>query len=278
MTLREALAAGTAILDKSQVSSPRLSAEVLLSHCLGVERPYLYAHDRDEMVAAHLDAYRSMLDRKSAGEPLQHITGTQEFFGRAFRVNSTVLIPRPETELVVETVCELNEWARARIVDVGTGSGCIGVTLALEIPDAKVFAVDVSPEGLGVARHNAVELGAEVALAAVDVLDAIGGVFEFVVSNPPYVACGDYPSLQKEVRNYEPHVALFAPDDTLSVYRKLIPQAKERLIGGGHLVVEIGFALEEGVRKLFGEDWELLPTRTDLQGIPRVVAARKVGK
>ncbi len=219
MTLREAIAAGTAILDKSQISSPRLSAEVLLSHCLGVERPYLYSHDRDEMGPAHLDAYRSMLDRKSAGEPLQHITGIQEFFGRSFEVNSSVLIPRPETELVIETVCDLNEWAGARIVDMGTGSGCIGVTLALEIPDAQVFAIDVSPEGLGVARHNAAELGAEVALAAVDVLDAVGGLFEFVVSNPPYVARGDYHSLQKEVRNYEPHVALFAPDDTLSVYR-----------------------------------------------------------
>ena len=275
MTLGEALAAGTEILDKNKISSPRLAAEVLLSRCLGVERPYLYAHDRDKMGAKHLAAYRSMLGRKSAGEPLQHITGIQEFFGRSFRVNPSVLIPRPETELVVETVCELNEWARARIVDVGTGSGCIAVTLALEIPDATVFAVDVSPEALGVARHNAVELGTDVALAAVDVLDALEGVFEFVVSNPPYVARGDYPSLQREVRDYEPHVALFAPDDTLSVYRKLIPEAYEHLIIGGHVVVEIGFALEESVRKLFGKGWELLPTKTDLQGIPRVIAARK---
>ena len=275
MILREALAAGTEILAKNQISSPRLSAEVLLSLCLGVERPYLYAHDRDEIGAENLDAYRTMLDRKSAGEPLQHITGIQEFFGRPFRVNPSVLIPRPETELVVETVCELNEWVAPRIVDVGTGSGCIGVTLALQVPNATVMGVDVSPEALGVARHNADELGTTVTLAAADVLDALGGEFEFVVSNPPYVARGDYPSLQKEVRDYEPHVALFAPDDTLSVYRKLIPQAHEHLIAGGHLVVEIGFALEEGVQELFGEGWELLPTRTDLQGIPRVIAARK---
>lgn len=275
MTIGEARAAGTDLLDKNQVSSPRLLAEVLLSHCLGVARPYLYSHDRDELQAEHLDTYRIMLDRKSVGEPLQYITGIQEFFGRPFRVNPSVFIPRPETELIIETVCALNEWVTPRILDVGTGSGCIGVTLDLEIADATVFAIDVSFEALGVARDNTTELGSNLALAASDMLDAIGSEFEFIVSNPPYVARSDFSRLQQEVRNYEPYLALFAPEDTLSIYRKLLTQAQERLIVGGHLVVELGFTLEQGVQELFGKGWKLHPTRNDLQGIPRVLAARK---
>ena len=275
MTLGEAVSAGTTFLDENKVSFPRLSAEILLSHCLGVERPYLYSHDKDEIEATLLTVYKEMLDRKSDGEPLQHITGIQEFFGRIFKVNSSVLIPRPETELVVETICNLNEWTKPAIIDVGTGSGCIGATLALEIPNARVFGVDLSHEAINIARENSINLDANLLLTTGDLLDAYGNSFEFIVSNPPYVDSKDYPNLQKEVRDYEPHIALFANDGTLSIYKRLIPQAYEHLVEGGYMVVEIGFSLEEKVRTLFPKGWELLPTRTDLQGIPRVIAARK---
>ncbi len=275
MTLGEALATGIEILEQNLVSASRLTAEVLLAHSIGADRTYLYTHDRDVIDNKAWDAYQSMLERRSAGEPTQHITGVQEFYGRPFSVNEFVLIPRPETELVIEVVGELNQWEAPRIIDVGTGSGCIAITLRLEIPSSEVIASDISEEALRVARKNSIALGASVGFLNMDLTEACRGDFEFVVSNPPYVATTDLASLQREVREHEPHVALFAPDDPTSVYRNLLPQAHERLIRGGYLVVEIGFAMEAEVRKLFGEEWELPPTRADLQGIPRVIAARK---
>ena len=275
MTLGEALETGIGTLEANMVSVSRLTAEVLLAHSLGVDRTYLYAHNTDTIDEKAWDTYRAMLERRSTGEPTQHITGTQEFYGRPFSVDSSVLIPRPETEFVIETVGKLNHWKAPRIIDVGTGSGCIAITLGLEIPSAEVYASDISERALAMAGRNARALGASVEFLTMNLMDACHGAFEFVVSNPPYVATADFRSLQREVREHEPHVALFAPGEPTSVYQNLIPQALDRLVQGGHLVVEIGFAMEAQIRGLFGEQWELLPTRADLQGIPRVIAARK---
>lgn len=275
MTLRKALIDGIRLLEENNISNPRLTAEVFLSHCLNVDKTHLYTHDEEQLSAAAGLTFRSMLSRKTLGEPLQYITGIQEFFGRPFHVNPSVLIPRPETELLVSAVCDLNVWDTPRIADVGTGSGCIALTLALEIASSQVFGSDISTAALSVALMNKSILAAPAELAAMDVLNAFDGAFEFIVSNPPYVSRGDSCSLQREVRDYEPAIALFAPEDTFSVYRRLILQSLDRLVTGGYLLLEIGFGLEEQVVNLFDSTWEPLPTRNDLQGIPRVVVARK---
>ncbi len=184
-----------------------------------------------------------------------------------------VLIPRPETEHLVEAVLELHKaeprTPRPRILDVGAGSGCIAVTLALEIRGAEVFGSDISEGALQIARDNASALQASVAFLCMDVLDGVTGEFDFIVSNPPYVRRGDISRLQREVREYEPHVALFSPEDELQVYRRLIAGAEGLLRPSGHLLMEVGIGMDERVLGLFGEKWQKLPTKTDLQGIPR---------
>jgi release factor glutamine methyltransferase len=208
-----------------------------------------------------------------SGVPVQYIVGRQEFYGRYFSVNPSVLIPRPETELLVERVLALRPAAGSRIIDVGTGSGCIGITLALELPETHVTLTDVSFAALQTARANAKSLGANVGIACMDLLEAVSGPFDFIASNPPYVSRAETSRLQREVREHEPHVALFAADDGLAAYRQLIPSASRLLRPGGYLLMEIGFGLEERVLSLFDEGWERLPTGTDLQGIPRIVSA-----
>ena len=233
----------------------------------------MYAHDERVLTDEESQALEDLLYDRINGVPLQYIVGRQEFYGRYFRVTRDVLIPRPETEHLVEAVLELKPSA-PRILDIGTGSGCIAVTLALEIPDARVFASDISESALQIARANASVLHAPVSFACMDVLDAVAGKFEFIVSNPPYVRRGDISRLQREVREYEPHVALFSPEDELEIYRRLIAGAAGVLNAGGHLMMEVGIGMDERVLDLFDARWEKLPTKTDLQGIPRTVIAR----
>ena len=182
--------------------------------------------------------------------------------------------------LIVEAVLEIQDAAsqnsRPRILDVGTGSGCVAVTLALEIAKAEVFGSDISERALHVARTNASRLEASVAFVCMDVMDAVAGEFEFIVSNPPYVRRGDMHWLQREVREYEPHLALFSPDDELELYRRLVAEAQRLLSPGGYLMMEIGIGMDERVLGLFDARWGKLPVRTDLQGIPRIVIARKL--
>ena len=275
MTLRDALRQSIERLDHHGISSPRLAAEVLLAHCLSVDRTFLYTHDEVELSATQLQCLEDAVWERASGVPVQYIVGRQEFFGRYFRVNPTVLIPRPETELLVERVLELHPKAESRIIDVGTGSGCIGITLALELPEAQVFLADISLEAVQTARSNAKELGAtNASLACMDLLEAANGPFHFIVSNPPYVSFAESSRLQREVREHEPQVALYAGDDGLAAYRRLIPRARQLLCEGGYLAMEIGFGLEESVLALFDDSWEKLPTLADLQGIPRIVCAR----
>jgi len=274
MILREALRKASERLERHRVSSPRLNAEVILSHCLSVDKTYLYTHDERGLEAHECQKLEDALYERISGVPLQYIVGREEFYGRNFTVNTDVLIPRPETEYIVESVLELHPAPKSSLIDVGTGSGCIGLTLALELPEARVTITDISYPALVTAKANAIQLGATVSIVCMDMLEAAGGPFDIVVCNPPYVRPKESSSLQVEVREHEPHLALFADEDGLSNYRKLIPCAKRVLKPGGYLIMEIGAGMEKRVLDLFDSQWHLLPTRKDLQGIPRTVVAR----
>ena len=274
MNLRQALLDAVQRLERHGVASPRLSAEVLLAHCLSVDRTYLYTHDDREILDDEYQGIEDALYERISGVPVQYIVGRQEFYGRYFTVTPAVLIPRPETEYIVEAILELKPDVGAAIIDVGSGSGCIGLTLALELPQTRVTIADISHEALRVAKQNAAALGAPTSIVCMDLLDAVSGPFDVVASNPPYVSPGDTSKLQREVREHEPHVALFAPDDGLSIIARLIPAAERVLKPGGYLIMEIGFGMHERVLDRFGERWEKLPGKSDLQGIPRTVIAR----
>ena len=278
MIIREALRKAAERLESHRVSSPRLNAEVILAHCLSVDKTYLYTHDERVLADAEFQKIEEALYERISGVPVQYIVGRQEFYGRYFTVNPDVLIPRPETEYIVEAVLDLHPGSGSCIIDVGTGSGCIGLTLALELPRASVTITDISYQALLTAKTNAVQLSAKASIVCMDLLDAAGGPFDIVVSNPPYVSRGETSGLQIEVREHEPHVALFGEEDGLAAYRKLIPSAERVLRPGGHLIMEIGAGLERRVLDLFGAHWEIFPTRKDLQGIPRTISARKVAE
>jgi release factor glutamine methyltransferase len=275
VTIREALRSSAERLELHHVSNSRLTAELLLAHVLSVRREYLYAHDDRILTTEESQALEDRLYDRIGGVPLQYIVGRQEFFGRYFNVNPAVLIPRPETEYIVEAVLErASRNQPLHILDVGTGSGCIAVTLALELPQAAVVAADISPDALLVAASNADQLRAPVELICMDTMDAISSRFDFIVSNPPYVRRDEITRLQREVREHEPHVALFSPEDELAIYRRLVGGAEEMLERDGSLIMEIGLGMDERVLGLFGPRWEKQPTKTDLQGIPRTVIAK----
>jgi release factor glutamine methyltransferase len=275
VTIRETLRSATERLDQHYVSNSRLTAELLLAHTLFVQREYLYSHDDRKLTEEELQHLEDRLYDRISGVPLQYIVGRQEFYGRYFSVNPSVLIPRPETEYIIEAVLEGALPTRpVNILDIGTGSGCLAVTLALELADSKVFAADISFEALQVAKENAAKLKASVEFVCMDVVDAIASKFDFIVSNPPYVRRDEMTHLQREVREHEPHVALFSPQDELAIYRKLVRGGEAMLQHGGYLIMEIGIRMDEPVLKLFGAEWETFPTKADLQGIPRTVIAR----
>lgn len=269
MTVRTALLQGQQLLEDAKISDSRLTAEVLLMRATGHDRAWLYAHGNDELIELWWIHYGRYLHQRIKGEPTQYITGRQEFYGREFRVTPDVLIPRPETEHLIEAA--LTRSAET-ILDIGTGSGAIAVTLALETR-ARVMATDISLAALQIAQQNARALGAPVSFIACD-LGAVfaDGSFDLVVSNPPYIAARERESLQPEVRNHEPALALFGGDDGLAIYRCLIPEASRLLRPGGWLMMELGDAV--AVRELCA-DWTGVEIVNDLAGIPRVLIARK---
>jgi release factor glutamine methyltransferase len=240
VTLRTAVAQGTELLTASGTPEPRLTAELLLCHAVHCERPYLYAHPEQELREVEWLHYGRWLHERMQGKPLQYITKTQEFYGRPFTVTPDVLIPRPETELLIDTILKRRPHARV-IVDAGTGSGAIAITLALEI-GASVTATDVSLPAIRVAQASARELGAvRVHFIAADLLTSIAdNTLDVVASNPPYVPLADRDSMQREVRDWEPPLALFAGEDGLDIYRRLIPEARRVLKPGGLLALELG--------------------------------------
>ena len=253
-----------------------MAAETLLIHVLGCERATLYAHPERELSPEQWSQFHSAVEERATGKPLQYITGHQEFYGLDFKVTPAVLIPRPETEHLVEAAIEkARAFELPRIVDVGTGSGCIAIAIAHALPNAEVTAVDISAAALEVARENVTRLGVKVRVLESDLLEAVNGEqFDLVVSNPPYVGRCEADKVQREVREHEPAVAVFAGEQGLDVYRRLIPQSHEVLVDGGWLLMEIGYSIEQPVRELL-RGWQEVSSIADLQGIARVVVARR---
>src|SRR5579862_7555443 len=240
MNVRTALLQGTELLKEGDILAPRLTAEVLLAHAMRREREWLFGHPEEELPEIAWIHYGRYLHERLQGKPTQYITLRQEFYGREFRVTSDVLIPRPETEHVIEAALGL---AGTRIVDIGTGSGAIAITLALET-GARVTGTDISLTAMRVAVENGRALNASVDWVCCDLAGAVpSGSFDLVVSNPPYIAAADRASLQPEVRDFEPEIALYGGDDGLSVYRRLIPEAERVLVPEGWLVLETGHDL-----------------------------------
>jgi release factor glutamine methyltransferase len=270
MTLKTALLQGTNLLEDGGIGAARLSAEVLLSHALGRERVYLFSHPEHELSKLEWIHYGRYLHERLQGKPPQYIIKKQEFYGREFRVTPDVLIPRPETEHAVEVA--IGKGAR-RVVDVGTGSGAIAVTLALET-GAEVWATELSERASKVAAENAERLGARVGIVICDLMTAIASAsVDLVVSNPPYVPERDRDGMQREVRDWEPRLALFGGPDGLEVYARIVADAPRVLRRGGWLLMELGFGEHDAVAAML-TGWRDVEIAPDLAGIPRVIAAR----
>jgi release factor glutamine methyltransferase len=287
--LRATLRQGLQALLAHEVPSAQLAAELLLMHVLGCDRAYLHTHPDEEVPPPTLQRYSQLIAKRTTGKPTQYITGHQEFWGLDFEVTPDVLIPRPETEHIVECVLELvrrqghAKDARLRMVDVGTGSGCIALALASEFPYSILFGVDISSAALVVASRNALRLGLleRVKFLESDLLNPLrepdfAGTFDFVLSNPPYVGKHEVDKVQREVREFEPRLAWGGDlEHGEDVYARLFPQALQVLRPAGHVVVEIGYNMRERVLALLGDEWQDIEVIPDLAGIPRVVSARK---
>jgi len=267
---------GAQLLDAAGVREPRMESGLLLAHVLGRDRTFIIAHGEDALTDEQMGSFREFVGRRAQGEPLQHLTGRQEFFKLEFEVTLEVLIPRPETEIIVETARELlRDEARPFIADIGAGSGCIAISLLNELPEARAVATDISPAALRVARRNAERHGVidRLTLLESDCFSALepAGQFSLIASNPPYVSNNELDTMQREVR-YEPRVALFAGPDGLAVIRRLLRDAPLFLQREGYLVFEIGFGQSDVVKNLIDRNvWKLPEIREDLQGIPRTV-------
>jgi release factor glutamine methyltransferase len=277
VSLHQALTSGTAKLS-GITAQPRRDAELLLLHVIQRDRAYLLAHPDAVITPEEETQYYEWLRRRAAHEPIQYIVGEQEFFGLTFSVTPDVLIPRPETEHLVEALLERVPRDRPlRIVDVGTGSAAIAVALAHALPLAQVTALDISEAALDVARRNAEthRVADRVRFLKSDLLSAVTGQrFDAVVSNPPYVAETDRASLEPQVRDYEPASALFAGPTGLDIYERLVPQAFEALGTSGWLLMEIGLGQSDALARLLS-GWDNVSFVDDLQGIPRVACAQR---
>jgi release factor glutamine methyltransferase len=285
-TLRLALDAAEKVLaEGAHPERARRDTETLLLHALKTNVPdanlaWLIAHEDEPLAADAAGPFCDLIERRLAGEPIQYITGEAEFYGLPFHVNRDVLIPRPETEHLVEKAMALAaEFVRPKIVDVGTGSGAIAVALAHALPFAEITATDISADAQAVAKANVARNGVadRVRFFKGDLLEAVAGEhFDIVISNPPYVPESDRTTLDVEVRDYEPAQALFAGEDGLQIYRRLIPAAFDALVPGGYLALEIGYGQRAGIEALLVREGfagiEFIP---DLQGIARVAVARR---
>lgn len=290
--VRGALGAGIAQLAACSVPSAALAAEMLLLHVVARDRAWLYAHPEDVLSAGQQRDYLSLLERRAAGEPTQYLTGRQEFWGLEFEVTPDVLIPRPETEHLIEVALARLGERRAqplRIADIGTGSGCLAIALAHEFPEAQVTATDISAAALTVARRNAARhgLGHRLQFVQMSLLesylpqagapqDSHNTHFDLIVSNPPYIGHGEAARLSREVRDHEPHAALFGGPTGVELYARLIEQAGSLLAPGGILVLELGYNAADRVRPLLENDaWAEVSITRDLAGIDRVLAAKR---
>jgi release factor glutamine methyltransferase len=293
MDARTAFKTGIARLRDANVPSFTLAAELLLLHVVGRERTWLYAHPEDEISKEQEDRFFSLVERRVAGEPTQYLTGKQEFWGLEFDVTPDVLIPRPETEHVVEVALDrlaLREIRAGRkqtltgeglqIADIGTGSGCIAIALAKDLPGTKFIATDISPAALSVARRNAERhnFADRIEFVRANVLEGIAAEthFDLIASNPPYIGRREGPTLQREVRDHEPEVALYGGEEGYELYAALVTQSAAHLLPGGIVVLELGHDSLPAVQPLFDTpDWTRVGVTNDLAGIPRVIAAER---
>ena len=295
MPIRDALRKGIALLNEASVPSSELSAELLLLHALGRNRTWLYTHSGDAIASPQVEKYLAFIARRASGEPAQYIVGKQEFWGLDFEVTPDVLIPRPETEHVIEVALEQMGGQkgddRLRIADVGTGSGCIAIALAKELPNARIVATDISTAALAIAKRNAArhEVADRIQFVEADILEPRSQepgpnrcfdsdserYFRLIVSNPPYIANSERPTLQREVREHEPEIALFGGQTGVEIYPRLIRQAESWLLPHGALIMELGYGAAERVRALFQNRplWNKISISDDLAGVPRVLAA-----
>ena len=259
---------------RSAVSEPALTVQVLLAHALGRDRTWLFAHPEYCLTPAESDLFDLCLSERLAGKPTQYITGVQEFYGRPFLVTPDVLIPRPETEHVVEAALEVQP-APGRVLDICTGSGAIAVTLACEL-NRPVVASDISHSALLVARENARRNLAMVEFVCADALGGFTGPFSLITANPPYVPEDEIEGLQREIRDWEPRVALDGGPAGMDVYRKIVASAADLLAPGGWLIFEMGYRTEPFLRTLFlSGPWHEPATRFDLASLPRVLAIQR---
>lgn len=282
MRIHEAIIVGSKALEDCGVPGARLDAERLLAFELGKDRSYLLAHFQDSVPQSQAESYWALIAERRQGKPLQYLLGRQEFRGLDFEVTTNVLIPRPETELLVDAAVERFSEGNPLMADVGTGSGCIAVALAAALPGAEVFAMDLSAEALRVARRNASHHGVSrrIQFMSGDLLLPLNSLgleekLDCVLSNPPYVAERDLPTLQREVRDWEPRMALVSGPTGLEIYQRLLPQALGFLKPGGTLILEIGYNMQAEITRLFDSAWKLEGIRDDFSGIPRIVIGHK---
>ncbi|HHW00825.1 MAG TPA: peptide chain release factor N(5)-glutamine methyltransferase [Clostridiaceae bacterium] len=285
MIIRDALKKGTDIIKSAGIETPTLEAGVILCHVLGRDKIYIYTHGDNELQPSQEEKYFELLKKRTSGVPVQHITGTQEFMSLPFRVNEHVLIPRQDTEILVETVMEwvknqkTQSQDKVKIMDIGTGSGCIAVSLAYYIGNSFITAVDISEMALRTARLNAEanNVADRIIFIHSNLFEDIpseyfGGLYDVIVSNPPYIPTEDIKHLQKEVRCFDPLVALDGGQDGLEFYRAIINRADDFLKPGGLLALEVGFGQADAVAALMKGKFEDIRKTKDLSGIERVVS------
>ena len=292
MSIRNALRDGIAQLERESVPSAALAAELLLMHVVDKDRAWIYAHPEQELDAAASARYFALIERRASGVPTQHLTGHQEFWGLDFEVTPDVLIPRPETEHVIEVALDrlkimMNSGDSARregllrIADIGTGSGCIAIALAHELPTAQIVATDISRTALEVARRNAARSGvaARIDFIECNLLDSFprhAALFDLIVSNPPYIGRYETATLPREVRDHEPESALFGGEAGTELYEPLIAQAAMLLKPDGMLVLELGYNSADHVAQLLDTSgWSEAAITNDLAGIARVASAKR---
>ncbi|MBZ5557951.1 MAG: peptide chain release factor N(5)-glutamine methyltransferase [Acidobacteriia bacterium] len=284
MTIHARVAAGRERLREAQISPTEstLDARLLAQHALGWTTERFLTDGNGPEPDGFAERFSSLVARRATREPLAYITGRREFWGMDFEVSPAVLIPRPSTELIVETVLELFRGASTPLAaaDACTGCGCVAVAIAHERPAASVVATDISPEALEVARRNATRhgVGDRVTFRRADLLDGVAGPFDVIVANPPYVLDGARPALQPEVRDYEPNVALFGGSDGLGLITRLVAEAPSRLRPGGYFIFEFGLGQDVEIEQLIGDApaFKLIELRRDLQGIARTAVARRL--
>jgi release factor glutamine methyltransferase len=273
LTINEALRQGSKLLEDAGIPASRLTAEVLLAHALRQDRVYLFGHASDQLSEVGWIHYGRYLHQRMEGKPTQYITKIQEFYGRDFKVSPAVLIPRPETEHLVSAAIDRLQPG-ARVLDVGCGSGAIAISVSLETR-CRMWAVDISTPALEVASENARRLHANVHFVAADLLEALAPqTFDAILSNPPYVGLHEAEGLQVEVREHEPHLALFGGPTGIEIYARLVAGAGVVLRPGGWLILELGWKSLDPVQAMLQANWSDIEAIPDLAGIPRILAAR----